>query len=1318
MKLFFRLIIFLFSVNAVGQSLETDRLALIDLYNATDGALWVNRNSWQIPGYVGESPCGWFGVTCESGRVTELKLPNNNLVGTIPNSIGDLTSLKVLQLNKNKLSGLLPYTINHMYKLVYLYVNDNQLSGYFPNLSEIPLTYTVNVENNRFTFEGMESTVHKLDLYAPQAKIPISYNGWSLTVNAGGSMSNNTYNWYRNGALIASNTNVNSYSTSVDGTYRVEVTNRTATQLTLVSENYIIGPVGPVNNLESDRLALISLYNSTNGGQWNNRQGWNVPGNVGDNPCGWAGVKCQEGRVTSLEMFANNLSGNIPSEIGNLSKLKSLRLNSNYLTGSIPTSITSLNLLEALALAYNQLSGVIPAEIANLSRLKILNLSANRLFGSIPVELSNLSSLDTLMLNVNRFSGLIPAQLGNLSQLKSLRLNNNELSGEIPFQLGSLIQLRSLELSSNQLSGSIPFQIGYLSQLEELSLSRNVLSGVIPVQLMNLTKLKSLSASENFLSGSIPASISNLTSLKSLALYNNSLWGNIPASIGQLLGLVTLYLDHNSFTGNIPTELGNLVNLQLIMLSHNQLTGSIPGQLANLKSLNSLYLDHNHLSGNLPSMSNFRDATWITINDNQYNFQGIESNSSKLDVYFPQAALLISNNNGLLSVEAGGQMSNNTYRWYKDGVLIATNYFINTYSIPGAGSYRVEVTNINLSGFKLTSEVYQTNQGTLETDRLALVALYNATNGVSWTNRNFWNVPGSVGDNPCGWYGISCTGNRVTSIAMFNNNLSGPIPVELGQLNELRSLTLENNKLTGSLPAQLGNLTSLRNLSFSGNQLSGSIPPELGNLVMLEQLSLFYNKLNGNIPPRLGGLINLVSIFLDGNELTGSIPAELGNMQSLRYLGLYQNRLTGSIPYQLSYLTKLEVLNLGSNQLSGRIPAEFEQLKTLTNLSLSNNLLSESIPPSLAYMSSLKYLFLDYNKLTGSLPASLGQMSNLLQLTLSNNLLSGNIPKEFETIYFLNTLDISFNNLSGSFPSSLLKMSKLQYLNMESNQFGGTIPDLAVIPVTAYIYIGRNKFTFDGLESNISKIDNYAPQATITITKLGNIISANAGETRSQNNNYRWFKDGMYVSTTVGNNSFNLTGNGTYYVEVRNGIAPALTLTGIYVHNNALPVTLISFTGRSTAAGNLLKWSTTSETNNDGFEIERSIDAKLFEKIGYVDGKGESATLQSYQFSDQNPLPISYYRLKQLDHDGKFEHSRIIQVRLEIADLKVYPNPVKGKLTVESSQNKNIQIYNLKGAKVFEELASPVHTISTANWQTGVYLIKVGDETEKIVVEN
>ena len=73
---------------------------------------------------------------------------------------------------------------------------------------------------------------------------------------------------------------------------------------------------------------------------------------------------------------------------------------------------------------------------------------------------------------------------------------------------------------------------------------------------------------------------------------------------------------------------------------------------------------------------------------------------------------------------------------------------------------------------------------------------------------------------------------------------------------------------------------------------------------------------------------------------------------------------------------------------------------------------------------------------------------------------------------------------------------------------------------------------------------------------------------------------------------------------------------------------------------------------------------------------------------------------------------------MEIADLKVYPNPVKGKLTVESSQNKNIQIYNLKGAKIFEELALPVHTISTANWHTGVYLIKVGDETEKIVVEN
>ena len=285
---------------------------------------------------------------------------------------------------------------------------------------------------------------------------------------------------------------------------------------------------------EGDRANLVALYNATGGPNWERNNNW-----LSDMPISeWSGVTTGDnGRVTGLYLDGNELSGEIPPELGNLANLTQL------------------------VLAENQLSGEIPPELGNLANLTQLWLYGNELSGEIPPELGNLASLTQLWLYGNELSGEIPPELGTLANLKGLGLYGNQLSGEIPPELDNLANLKGLGLSGNQLSGEIPPELGNLTSLESLLLDGNELSGEIPPELGNLANLESLYLDGNELSGEIPPELDNLANLERLFLYTNELSGEIPPELGNLANLTQLVLAENQLSGEIPPELGNLANL-------------------------------------------------------------------------------------------------------------------------------------------------------------------------------------------------------------------------------------------------------------------------------------------------------------------------------------------------------------------------------------------------------------------------------------------------------------------------------------------------------------------------------------------------------------------------------------------------------------------------------------------------------------------------------------------------------------------------------------------------------------------------------------
>ena len=180
-------------------------------------------------------------------------------------------------------------------------------------------------------------------------------------------------------------------------------------------------------------------------------------------------------------------------------------------------------------------------------------------------------------------------------------------------------------------------------------------------------------------------------------------------------------------------------------------------------------------------------------------------------------------------------------------------------------------------------------------EKSALVALYDNTDGDNWYHNTNWKDGDPCANN---WYGITCDCNNgdIMVLDLYNNNLTGTIPREIGNLTGLTRLNLYNNRLRGTILTEIENLINLTSLSLGKNQLTGSIPVEIGNLTNLRWLNLYDNQLTGSIPTEIGDLISLTSLHLYNNQLMGIIPEEVGNLTSLAELHLDNNYLSGEIP--------------------------------------------------------------------------------------------------------------------------------------------------------------------------------------------------------------------------------------------------------------------------------------------------------------------------------------------------------------------------------------------------------------------------------------
>ena len=459
-----------------------DRAILVELYNATNGPNWTNRTNW----LQGDSPCNWFGISCNSeGRVVKINL-SNNLTGTLPASLGNLSQLQSLIFFQNPLTGTLPASLGNLSQLTSLNIEYTQINGEIPaslgNLSKLKQLF---LAQNQLTgiipaSLGKLTQLENLYLFGNSLTkcIPAelaSLCGKDVLITSGAKPDSFFTTFCSNGTGTCSTMPTTGNLTLTQPTYncatgafKFNTTGGNGTPITYfapgitgpttnpnqfvdrelrqaadakplslsatqsgVTATYVFDlratcPVGtnPPVQTNQDRAALVDLYNSTNGPGWTNKTNWLQ----GDSPCNWFGVTCDgNGRVTKLNMVNNNMTGVLPASLGNLSQLQSLVIFQNPIVGNLPASLGNLRELTSLNIEYTQISGEIPASLGNLPRLTSLFLAQNQLSGPIPASLGRLAQLENLYLFGNKLTMCIPAELASLCG-KDVRL----ASGAMP----------------------------------------------------------------------------------------------------------------------------------------------------------------------------------------------------------------------------------------------------------------------------------------------------------------------------------------------------------------------------------------------------------------------------------------------------------------------------------------------------------------------------------------------------------------------------------------------------------------------------------------------------------------------------------------------------------------------------------------------------------------------------------------------------------------------------------------------------------------------------------------------------------------------
>ncbi|KAF7849183.1 hypothetical protein BT93_L1150 [Corymbia citriodora subsp. variegata] len=561
---------------------ETDQLALLEFKaQITDpgGVL----SSWNDSSHF----CEWYGVKCghRHRRVVVLNLQSNNLLSVVPPHIGNLSFLRQVNLGSNSFHSKIPSEFSRLLRLQKLFLDNNSFSGQIPsnlsrcsNLLVLVLNYNMLEANLPAEFSSLSKLrALAIEVNNLMGNIPPSFGNLSslqlfaTTRNNFGGTIPETLGQLRNlqGLSLGSNKFV--------GTIPISIFNISTMTVLYVEQNQLKGALLSDLGFTLPNLKEIDLGDNHLTGpipesisNASNVDYFSIPSN------NFTGKVPSFSKMRGLYWFSigyNNLGSgqsadlNFLCSLTNSTKLKLLDIGDNAFGGPLPNCIT---------MWVNNISGNIPSEIGNLNKMSRMDLAGNNFSGHIPDSIGYLSMLIELFLEDNNLHGSIPSSLGNCQKLLLLDLARNNLSGNIPQEIVGLSSLSIyLNLSRNSLTGSLPREVEKLKNLDELCLNGNRLSQQIPSSISSCTSLERLYLQDNFFEGPLPSTMSSMRGLQVLNVSNNQLSGQIPEYLASL-NLTNLSLSYNNFEGALPTQGVFKSSISTSVVGNKKLCGGLP----------------------------------------------------------------------------------------------------------------------------------------------------------------------------------------------------------------------------------------------------------------------------------------------------------------------------------------------------------------------------------------------------------------------------------------------------------------------------------------------------------------------------------------------------------------------------------------------------------------------------------------------------------------------------------------------------------------------------------------------------------------------
>jgi gliding motility-associated-like protein len=895
-------------VNDVDENIcnrEQDSLALVAFYHATNGDSWTRKDNW-LTGNLDT----WYGIGTDGCNVKTINLYINNLEGSIPDEIGQLKELNVLNLGGNALSGVIPdaiWNLTNLYQLEIMYTKE--ITGVIPpEIGQLVKLTSLNLSDNKLS-----------------GTIPSEIGNLNNLVSLDLMMNDLEGNIPTQVGSLKKMFRLNLMHNNLIGEIPSEIGQLSFLEQLNLSNNMLSGPIpseiGLLSNLKELTLEYNDFKNST------------IPPEIG-----------QLSNLTFLSLSQCQLSGAIPNTIGYLTKLKALHLADNNLSEQIPSEIGQLKNLEYIYLYGNELSGPIPIEFGSLEKISDLNLRDNNLSGSFPVSILNLPGLSSINIQNNQIEDFLPQhtipaiKIGKLGlDLRSNKLTFEDVENKIEANLNwfyyspqaKIGQAQTIQLNSgdnytlNVLCGGTANSYQWFFNNQALSSSGDNSS----YELSNLTienageyfcrVTNSIVPDLTIESEPIMLQITQANNAPTnISLSNNSIDEEKP--IGTVIGtLTTSDADTgDNFTYSLVAGSGDSNNRNF-QISGDQL---VSNEVFDFETKASYTI---RIQTSDSGDANFSKAFTIYVNDVDENICNREQDSLALVAFYHAT-------NGDSWTRKDNWLTGNLDTWY------------------GIGTDGCNVTSIQLSYNQLSGHI------PAEIGKLTKLVSINLLGGT---------IEGGIPDE---------FENLVLleHLVLKDNKLEGAISQNwISKLPNLKTLNLTNNPLGGSIPGEIENLKKLTYLGLNLNNLSGTIPPEIGNLVNLKELDLGQNELSGSIPKEIGNLNKITRLSFGDNNLTGVIPSEIGQLSNIEELILFDNQLTGNLPVEITALKKLERLALTRNMLGDQIPVWLQQLNTLKWIELDENNFIGDVPEEVLNMPTLERILLSHNQLTNFLPS-------------------------------------------------------------------------------------------------------------------------------------------------------------------------------------------------------------------------------------------------------------------------------------------------------------------------------------------------------------